>query len=197
MIYLFVYLVGSIPFGYLLAKVIKGKNIKQEGSGNIGATNVSRVLGKKFGILTFVLDAGKGLLAIFIAKKFGVNLYIASYIVILGHIFPIWLGFRGGKGVATTIAILLYFSPIITCIALICWLVVFYFSKFSSLSAIVFSLIVPIMSLLAKNSSGLTYFICLLSLTMLLTHVKNILRLLNGTELKFSKKGQNESKKSI
>ena len=136
------YLMGSIPFGYILTKIFLKKDIREIGSGNIGATNALRTGNKSIGYFTLALDILKAIIPVIYVKIFYQDfLYIASLCAFLGHVFPIWLKFKGGKGVATYVGILfainLYFGIIFS----ICWFVTFFISKFSSLASLILSLI--------------------------------------------------------
>ena len=144
------YLMGSIPFGYILTKIFLKKDIREIGSGNIGATNALRTGNKSIGYFTLVLDILKAIIPVIYVKIFYQDfLYIASLCAFLGHVFPIWLKFKGGKGVATYVGILfainLYFGIIFS----ICWFVTFFISKFSSLSSLVASISIPIYLLIS------------------------------------------------
>jgi glycerol-3-phosphate acyltransferase PlsY len=200
MIYLLSYLIGSIPFGYLIAKFFLGRDIQKEGSGNIGATNVTRVLGKRYGIVTLCLDIAKGIVVFLLAQKFNVDIYVACYLAIMGHIFPLWLGFKGGKGVATTVSILFCVAPKVAVFSFSVWLLVFLIFRISSLAALASSVSAPLIAfLLFRNDNQIIYFVLLLSLTLLATHAKNISRLLKGKETKFNnffkQKEENEKTK--
>lgn len=188
------YIIGSIPFGFVVAK-IKGINILKCGSGNPGATNVARVVGKKYGILTFILDFLKGFLPIFFLQYF-FNLYkdffytIAVYTfvgIILGHNFSVFLKLKGGKGVATTIGGLAILMPGGTIFGLLIWYSVFSITRFVSLASLCFAFSLPLTAYLFVLPKPIFYLTCLLTLSIVVRHIPNIKRLWNGTENRFSK----------
>nr|MDQ3818245.1 glycerol-3-phosphate acyltransferase [Acidobacteriota bacterium] len=140
------YLLGSVPFGYLIVRAKEGADVRATGSGGTGATNVSRLAGKLAGVVTLLLDAAKGALAVLIARffateDFGANWWVAAsaILAVVGHCFPVWLGFRGGKGVATTLGVLLAVAPLVGLVACLAWLgtaVLFRYSSLAALAAI-------------------------------------------------------------
>ena len=186
------YLIAAIPFGLVLAKIFTKTDIRTLGSKNIGATNVSRLVGKKWGILTFMLDGMKGGTMIIIAKQFSMSYYHSYFLslvvlfCVLGHIFPIYLKFKGGKGVATTMFCLLFYSKIIGICAMIIWLITFVFTRTSSLASLVsiFFATAIAMQYTNRESSILMIILCIL---IFLRHKNNIINLINGTEKKFNK----------
>jgi glycerol-3-phosphate acyltransferase PlsY len=182
------YLIGSIPFGYIITKKIAHKDIRKEGSGNIGATNVTRIVGKKWGLITFLLDAFKGLIIIILAKimhkENDIILFIA-YFAVLGHIAPIWFKFVGGKGVATAFAVLAILMPKILLILLVIWCVVFKVYRVSSLAAVTAFVVLPILVFFQNYSNANIFFSLVLSTTILYKHRTNIQKLLNKTENRF------------
>lgn len=200
---LLAYLIGSIPTGYLAAK-IAGIDIRKVGSGNVGATNVTRTLGKRFGYPVFLLDCGKGIVAVevgetlarasnFTASSIEIFGVIGAIFSVIGHSFPIWLKFKGGKGVATSVGTLFALSWIAAVIVLFVWIFVFYSTRFVSFASIIAALALPatIGILLVYNkvaSPVLLYFSIALALIVVLRHRSNILRLLNGTEPRFVRK---------
>ncbi len=178
------YLIGSIPFGFLLTKIFLGKDIREFGSGNIGATNALRTGNKLIGYSTLMLDIGKAVILLLIIKfNFSEYLFTSSIAVFLGHVFPIWLKFKGGKGVATYVGILFCVNIYLAVIFIIVWLVVFVMSKYSSLASMVASLLVPLSSYFLLNDINY-YFYIILFLLILITHRENIKRLKNNTESK-------------
>ena len=178
------YLIGSIPFGFLLTKIFLGKDIREIGSGNIGATNALRTGNKLIGYSTLILDIGKAVILLLIIKfNFSEYLFTSSIAVFLGHVFPIWLKFKGGKGVATYVGILFCINIYLAVNFIIVWLVVFVISKYSSLASIVASLIVPISSYFLLNDTNY-YFYIILFFLIFITHRENIKRLKNNTESK-------------
>ena len=178
------YLIGSIPFGFLLTKIFLGKDIREIGSGNIGATNALRTGNKLIGYSTLILDIGKAVILLLIIKfNFSEYLFTSSIAVFLGHVFPIWLKFKGGKGVATYVGILFCVNIYLAVIFIIVWFVVFVMSKYSSLASMVASLLVPLSSYFFIDDINY-YFYIILFLLILITHRENIKRLKNNTESK-------------
>tara|TARA_B100001093_G_C26713448_1_gene964543 strand:- start:615 stop:1202 length:588 start_codon:yes stop_codon:yes gene_type:complete len=184
LIILISYLFGSIPFGLILTKIFIGKDIRNIGSGNIGATNVLRSGNKFVGYLTLILDILKAVIPIlFIKFYFNDQLYLASLSVFIGHVFPVWLKFRGGKGVATYVGILFclnYLSGLVFCII---WLLIFFIFKYSSLSSMTSSFCIPIFQYFFI-SDPLYYFYFIMFIMIFYTHRENIKRLINKTESK-------------
>ncbi len=186
---LLAYLVGSIPFGLLLTKYAGMGDIRTIGSGNIGATNVMRTGNKKLGVATLLLDAGKGFLAVWLVGAgwswIWYNLlYCAALAAVLGHIFPIWLKFKGGKGVATAIGAIfaLHWMPGLMLCGV--WLLVFALTRYASLASIIALWAMPLGALYHDRSP---VFYVLLALLITWTHRENIKRLINGTERSFRK----------
>ena len=178
------YLIGSIPFGFLLTKIFLKKDIREIGSGNIGATNALRTGNKLIGYSTLILDIGKAVILLLIIKfNFSEYLFTSSIAVFLGHVFPIWLKFKGGKGVATYVGILFCVNIYLAVIFIIVWFVVFVMSKYSSLASMVASLLVPLSSYFFIDDINY-YFYIILFLLILITHRENIKRLKNNTESK-------------
>ena len=178
------YLIGSIPFGFLLTKIFLGKDIREIGSGNIGATNALRTGNKLIGYSTLILDIAKAVILLLIIKfNFSEYLFTSSIAVFLGHVFPIWLKFKGGKGVATYVGILFCVNIYLAVIFIIVWFVVFIVSKYSSLASMVASLLVPLSSYFFIDDINY-YLYIILFLLILITHRENIKRLKNNTESK-------------
>ena len=176
------YLMGSIPFGFILTKIFLKKDIREIGSGNIGATNALRTGNKFIGYATLFLDIFKAVIPIFYIKfNFPELLYIASLCTFLGHVFPVWLKFQGGKGVATYVGILFALDVNFSFIFIISWLVTFALSRFSSLSSLVASIAIPIYLLLISQFNHAIFFIIMFVL-IFFTHRKNIKRLKNKEE---------------
>ena len=177
------YLLGSIPFGFLLTKIILKKDIREIGSGNIGATNVLRTGNKIIGYSTLILDILKAVIPIlFIKIQFPEFIFISSLAVFLGHVFPIWLKFNGGKGVATYVGILFCINYILGFFFIATWLVVFFISKYSSLSSLLASFIIPIYYFFIDTENY--YFFIIMFILIFYTHRENIKRLKNNTESK-------------
>jgi len=194
------YLTGAIPFGLLISRA-RGMDIRQHGSGNIGATNVLRVLGKPLGITTFFLDAFKGFVPAFFfadlaARASGVlpaNPGLVSVLcgaaAIIGHNFPVYLGFKGGKGVATSAGVLIGIAPLAALVGLGSWGLLFFAFRYVSLASILAALIVGISGwFLYKGNTLLCSVLSVFAAMIILRHRTNMMRLLNGTESRFSKK---------
>ena len=177
------YFFGSIPFGFLLTKFFLKKDIRKIGSGNIGATNALRTGNKLVGFATLFFDILKAVIPVLFVKFYYTDcIYIASLCVFLGHLFPIWLKFKGGKGVATYVGILFSIDLIYGLIFIISWLFVFLISKYSSLSSIIATLIIPIYLLFFGNA-GVIFF-GIIFVLIFYTHRENIKRLKNKQETK-------------
>ena len=178
------YLFGSIPFGLLLTKIFLKKDIREIGSGNIGATNVLRAGNKILGYSTLVLDILKAVLPILYIKFFMNDyLYISALSIFIGHVFPIWLKFKGGKGVASYLGILCCLDIFTALIFGVVWISVFILFKFSSLSSLLASLTIPIFQFF-YNSNSDYYFYFMMFILIFFTHRENIKRLRNNTESK-------------
>lgn len=193
------YLLGSIPTGYLLVKTFRNEDIRASGSGNIGATNVARSGAKGLGILTLLFDALKGFVAVIIARHLaqahsypdGYRIVAAAGLVaVIGHIFPIWLGFRGGKGVATALGVFLALSPLSALVGLLVFAIVFLYKKYVSLASIVGAICLCAFAVLSSNKQSVFVDLCYIAITLLvvLKHSSNIQRLIAGTEKPFGTK---------
>lgn len=189
------FLLGSVPTGYLVARA-KGVDIRRHGSGNIGATNVFRTLGRPLGILVFFVDALKGFAAVWLAEKFGGGSdwagIIAAVAVIAGHNYTPWLGFKGGKGIATSAGVLLALTPWTVLFAALAWLVFFQTTRYVSVASIAASVAVPIsVGALwwagAGGSAPLFGFALVISALAIWRHRSNIRRLREGTEPRFAR----------
>ena len=184
------YICGSIPFGVLLAKK-QSIDIREHGSGNIGATNVARTLGKKAGLLTLVGDILKGWLVVFLTSLWfekPIVVALAGLAVFLGHLFSIFLKFKGGKGVATGLGVLSFIMPLPTLISTALFILCLNVSGYISLSSILAAITLPVMGIYFKISLPFIYLAIILALFTLQKHHNNILRLIEGTEPKFLKK---------
>tara|TARA_B100000579_G_scaffold194630_1_gene159034 strand:+ start:316 stop:894 length:579 start_codon:yes stop_codon:yes gene_type:complete len=178
------YLMGSIPFGLILTKIFLKKDIREVGSGNIGATNVLRTGNKVIGYLTLILDVLKAAIPVlYIKLNFPEFIYISSLSAFIGHVFPIWLKFKGGKGVATYIGILFSINYILGIVFAFSWLIVFFISKYSSLGSILSSMVIPIFIFL-NSSYDNEYFFIIMFVLILYTHRENVKRLINKEESK-------------
>jgi len=183
----FSYLLGSVPTGYLLARS-KGIDIRDVGSGNIGATNVARALGKKAAIATFIGDAVKGMIPVFIAGWLGLGIKEASILgllAFLGHCFSVFLKFRGGKGVATGFGACLALAPVPALIVIAIWGSIFLSTRLSSLAALVAALVLPWLVLFISEPPVLFYFTLPVIVILIFNHRENIRRLRKGKESKF------------
>ena len=189
------YLLGNISTSYIISKRVAGVDIRTQGSGNAGSTNVLRTLGKKAGLITFIGDLLKGIVAVLIAEMIAkitnVDIITAGYIgvvgVVCGHNWPSFLGFRGGKGVATSLGSMIAVNPIIALTCFGIFLVIVAITKYVSLGSVLSISMSPIFMLILQNDKGLlaTLF---LTLSVIYTHRENIKRLVNGTERKIGQK---------
>ena len=180
-ILIFSYIVGSIPFGLILTKIFLKKDIRNLGSGNIGATNALRTGNKSLGFSTLVLDITKAILPVLYVKfNYPDYIFIASLSAFLGHVFPIWLKFKGGKGVATYVGILFSINLILGLIFIVSWIITFLISKYSSLSSLIASLTVPIYLVIFENYNSI--FFIIMFVLIFYTHRENVKRLKNKEE---------------
>ncbi len=189
------YVLGSIPFGLILAKLFGGGDVRKAGSGNIGATNVARVVGPLAGIVTLLLDAAKGAGAVLIAQKFSKDsatwMMIAAFAVLLGHCFPVWLKFKGGKGVATAAGMFSVLSPLACLGAVILFILVVIFWRYVSLGSVSAAAAMPLLIYFLwapHHAPPLAITIGTVAVTLLIIykHRGNLRRLLEGVEPKFS-----------
>ena len=177
------YLCGSIPFGFLLTKFFLKKDIRKMGSGNIGATNVLRTGNKLIGYSTLTLDVLKAIVPLIIIKFNSPEfIFVSSLSIFIGHVFPVWLKFKGGKGVATYVGMLFCINYILGFVFIISWFIVFILSKYSSLSSMIASLSIPIFCFFIYNENF--YFFTMMFILVFFTHRENIKRLINNTESK-------------
>lgn len=189
------YLLGNISTSYIVAKRLAGVDIRTQGSGNAGSTNVLRTLGKKAGALTFIGDVLKGLIAVLIARfiAYSVNLdnttcaYIAVVAVVLGHNYPVFLGFKGGKGVATSLGSMLGMNPLVALLCLGFFIIIVAMTKYVSLGSILGIGLSPVIMMINNNTKGVLVTL-FLTISVAITHKENIKRLLNGTERKLGQK---------
>lgn len=189
------YLLGNISTSYIVAKRLAGVDIRTQGSGNAGSTNVLRTLGKKAGALTFIGDVLKGLIAVLLARLIahGVHMdqsicaYFAVVAVVLGHNYPAFLGFKGGKGVATSLGSMLGMNPLVAIICLGFFIIVVAITKYVSLGSILGIGLSPIIMLINHNTKGFLVTL-ILTISVAITHKENIKRLINGTERKIGEK---------
>ena len=194
------YIIGSIPFGLLIAKT-QGLDIREQGSGNIGATNVLRCLGKPLGITCFVLDVLKGFLPAFFFPMLGTGGsglqegfpsigVLFGALAILGHNFPVFLKFKGGKGVATSAGVLLGVAPLAVGLGFLTWAIIFFASGYVSLGSILAAVVVALTGWLGHYGTVTALALTLLSALVIWRHRSNIKRLLDGTENKFQRKSK-------
>ena len=177
------YLMGSIPFGFILTKLFLKKDIRDIGSGNIGATNALRTGNKLIGYTTLILDISKAIIPVIYTKiYFPELLFVASLCAFLGHVFPVWLKFKGGKGVETYVGILFSINIILGFVFVVSWGIIFVISKFSSLSSIIASLVIPLYLFIFGNHNSI--FFMIMFILILYTHRENVKRLKNKEETK-------------
>ena len=187
---LIAYLIGSVSFGILASKLFNIADPRTMGSKNPGATNVMRQGNKVAAIFTLLGDMLKATILLLITKFYGVSdslIVLIATAVMLGHVYPIYYQFKGGKGVATALGVLLGISPVLALSVFIIWIIIFFIWKFSSLAAIGATLSSPIIALWIGLSNQLVFLMCTLSLIILVRHKSNIKNLLNGTESGFKK----------
>jgi glycerol-3-phosphate acyltransferase PlsY len=189
LIFLLAFLIGSIPFGIIIAKA-KGVDLKKVGSGNIGATNVLRSIGKYPALLTLLGDVLKGTAAVALGRYFGsgpVFEGLVGFCAILGHNFSLFLGFRGGKGVATSFGVLSFYSPQTALFTFIIWLIVIMTTKYSSLGALISFGLLPL-SIMFFDHKNKIIIAVLITILIFMRHKDNIKRLISGTERKIGKR---------
>tara|TARA_B100000678_G_scaffold33315_1_gene24539 strand:+ start:963 stop:1541 length:579 start_codon:yes stop_codon:yes gene_type:complete len=178
------YLMGSIPFGYLLTKIFLKKDIRDIGSGNIGATNALRTGNKLIGYSTLTLDVLKAVLpVIFIKFNYPEYIYVSSLSVFIGHVFPLWLKFKGGKGVATYVGILFCINILFGLLFISTWLLLYFIFKYSSLSSLLATLSIPAYILFFLSGQNIIFFLIIFVL-IFYTHKENVKRLINKEESK-------------
>jgi glycerol-3-phosphate acyltransferase PlsY len=184
----FGYLLGSIPSGYLMG-LMAGVDVRKSGSGNVGATNVARVVGKREGLLTLIVDVGKGWIPVLLTFELGLDVGVAAVVGVaafLGHVFPVFLKFKGGKGVATALGVFLGLAPIATMVLIAVFGAVIYFSRIVSLSSMTAAALAPLVFWLFSYPLTVIAVSALVALVIILRHQANIQRLVAGTEPKFS-----------
>lgn len=182
------YLLGSVPSGYVLGRSV-GVDVRKAGSGNVGATNVARVAGKTHGILTLVADAAKGAIPVLVAQQLGMTLPVTLLVGVaafLGHLFPVFLLFKGGKGVATALGVFLVLAPWITLLLLVVFATVAWSSRFVSLGSISAAVAAPVALWFAAYPPPVVQMSAFLATMVILRHRSNIKRLLTGTEPRFT-----------
>jgi glycerol-3-phosphate acyltransferase PlsY len=201
------YLLGSIPFGYLLVRFLRKEDVRATGSGNIGATNVARAGGTTLGLLTLLLDALKGYLAVLVAMHFAPNtdqgpstLAIAAAVTaVVGHVFPVWLRFRGGKGIATALGVFIALVPLVALASVGVFALIVATTRLVSLGSVLAAVSIPFLAILLvpHRSTALLVGLSFISLLSIAKHHANIVRILKGTESRFgsSKKADATDKK--
>ena len=183
-VFIYSYILGSIPFGLIITKIFLGKDIRKVGSGNIGTTNVLRTGKKSLAAATLLFDILKGYLSVLITSNyFNELIYLSALICFIGHIFPLWLKFKGGKGVATYLGVILGISLNLGIVFGVTWLIIAVIFRYSSLSSILGSMSVWIYSILTANETQI-YFSFFLFIIIFFTHKENIIRLKNSKETK-------------
>lgn len=184
------YLIGAIPTGVLLTRLVGGEDIRKAGSGNIGATNVYRVAGRKLGLITLLGDCLKGVVPVLVAQQLfgltGTGLAAVAIAAFIGHCFPVYLGFKGGKGVATALGIFLVLSPLAVLGALLVFIAVLWKWRFISLASISAATIIPLLVILISHSVPLFIATSIIAGIVIWRHSGNIQRLRAGTENRFN-----------
>ena len=184
---IFSYLLGSVPSGLIIGK-LSGLDVRKAGSGNIGATNVARLLGKTGGLLTLVGDTAKGFIPVLVVQQMGFSYSVTALVGVaafLGHLYPIFLKFKGGKGVATSFGVLLGLAPLATMILLVVFAAVAFTTRIVSLSSMVTAVAAPLVLWLFYYSPTYVIVTAFMALMIVFRHYANIQRLLNGTEPRF------------
>ena len=203
---LLAYFIGSIPTAVWVGKRFYGIDVREHGSGNAGATNTIRVLGHRAGIPVFIIDALKGFVAVELAcicyylglitneNYYATFKVIISLIVVIGHVFPVFAGFRGGKGIATSLGVVLALFPLPAVICLIIFIIILLITGYVSLSSVIVAIFFPFISIFIFNNTEYAYMIysCVISVFVVFMHRKNIRRLIKGQESKFSFKKKSE-----
>ncbi len=186
------YILGSVPFGYIVGKLFKKVDIRELGSGNIGATNAFRILGPSLASLVIIGDVGKGILSIYLVKYLNIDssliLAIAGIAVICGHDWSLFIGFKGGKGIATTFGVVFAINPTISILALVVWGVVLVISKYSSLASICAMISIFVFTILFKQPYEYIGFSAIILVLGIFNHKENIKRLRSKKEIKFGEK---------
>jgi glycerol-3-phosphate acyltransferase PlsY len=192
------YLFGSFPSGYVFFRLFRGKDIRTLGSGNIGATNVGRFMGKKWAIIVAVSDMFKGGIAVLLAVLSGVTdpfvIAVTGFAGVLGHNFPIWLRFRGGKGVSTTFGVIMFFDPplsfVVAALGGMVWFLAMKISRYVSLASLISLFSIPLLFILFRVSIHYVMVSLLLAILSTVRHQKNLRRIVEGTELKVGGNGE-------
>jgi glycerol-3-phosphate acyltransferase PlsY len=201
------YLLGSIPFGYLLVRIFRNEDIRSKGSGNIGATNVIRSGARWLGVATLLLDAGKGYAAVVLASRPAMDAAhpldaaaLAAAFAAVGHVFPVWLGFKGGKGVATGLGVFLALEPRATLLAIGVFVVVLVLTRYVSLASVLSAASFPVFGLYVVHTERTPLLVAgmvAVPLLIIAKHHQNIRRLLNGTEYRVGSKKNEQTEQSV
>lgn len=181
---LLIYLIGSIPSGLIIGKGLYGKDLREHGSKNIGSTNAYRVLGKMGALLVFLCDLTKGIMGAYLLSVTPTLTVIGGLLAMIGHNWPIFLNFKGGKGVATGLGMVIYMVPSVALLAFSIWAVIVYFTKYVSLGSIVAASVIPVVMYLWNEPMPYIVFGVIAALFVIIRHRANIARLLSGNELK-------------
>lgn len=197
------YVLGALPFGYVIVRLTSGQDVRGGGSGSTGATNVTRTAGLKAGVLTYLLDVAKGMAAVAVMRQLTTDplwLGLAAAATILGHVYPVFLGFKGGKGVATGVGAYLLIAPLAVLTTLLVWAVLFWRTRTVSLASIVATALVPVWTLLLygwvwprPDALATALATCAGCVIVIAKHNENIRRLFAGTETRFSGSSKTES----
>lgn len=186
------YLLGSIPFGYIVGKLFKGVDIREYGSGNIGAANAFRILGTSLASLVIIGDIGKGIFSIYLVQYLNIDSFliitIAGLAVICGHDWSVFLGFKGGKGIATTFGVIVALNPIISILAVVVWVIVIIITRYASLSSILAVISIMLFTILFKQPYEYIVLSAIIILLSIFKHKENIERLRTGKERKIGEK---------
>jgi len=184
------YLLGSIPFGLIITRIAGLGDVRRIGSGNIGATNVLRTGNKKLAALTLLLDALKGTVAVLVAAAWGPAFgIVAGFAAFLGHLFPVWLGFRGGKGVATYLGVLIALAWKAALVFAVVWIAIAYLTRYSSLAALLAAVAVPLSLFFWFGPASVAWLFTVMSVIVFFKHHANIRRLLDGNETRIGASG--------
>ncbi|MDD5020997.1 MAG: glycerol-3-phosphate 1-O-acyltransferase PlsY [Endomicrobiaceae bacterium] len=184
---LMAYLCGAIPFAFIISKYFKSVDIRKCGSGNPGATNVFRSVSKPLGILTFVLDALKGFIPVYFAGFINPSIYFilaVALVTVIGHVYTVFLNFKGGKGVATGCGVFIAFAPMVTVICFLIFAITLFISKYVALSSMFAAIALPIILKIFNYQDVIVLFAVILAMIVIIRHLSNIKRILNGTENK-------------
>lgn len=181
------YLCGAVPFAYIISKYFRNIDIRKTGSGNPGATNVFRSVSKPLGVLTFILDALKGFIPVYLASYVNGSIYFilaVALVTVIGHVYTVFLKFKGGKGVATGCGVFIAFAPFVTLLCFLIFAVVLVISKYVALSSIFAACSLPVILKIFNYPNTIVFFAAVIAMIVTIRHLSNIKRILNGTENK-------------